>query len=200
MNPAETLARARRHWGRLPQGLLDHLERASVLAADLARRWGVDPERAALAGYLHDIARAEPLEALAARARSYGLTVHPVEEALPVLLHGPVGAAQARTELGIEDGEVLAAVAWHSTGRWGMGALEKAVFLADKLDPEKEGYYPGLERLPELAQRDLDGAVLRYLEWQVGHILAQSGLLHPAAIEARNWLLLQRGARKPSAL
>lgn len=188
---SSNLAAARRHWAHLPRGLLDHLERVSALAAELAVRWSVDPERSALAGYLHDVARAQTPHDLLAKAEYLGLAIHPVEAAVAVLLHGPVGAALVRQELKIADEEVLAAITWHSTGRWGMSNLEKVVFLADKLDPEKDGYYPGLEGLPALAQENLDRAVLHYLEWQIRHLLERGGLLHPATIDARNWLLQQ---------
>ena len=181
-----SLEALRRHFSHLPQGLLDHLERVSQLAGQLAARWDVDPERGALAGFLHDVARAEDPAWLLARARELGLVVHPVEEAVPVLLHGPLAAALVEQELGLKDQEMLAAITWHSTGRGGMSRLEQVVFLADKLDPEKEGYYPGMEGLPALAEQDLDRAVLRYIQWQIRHLLEQDGMIHPASIEAHN--------------
>ena len=184
-----SLEALRRHFSHLPQGLLDHLERVSQLAGQLAARWDVDPERGALAGFLHDVARAEDPAWLLARARELGLVVHPVEEAVPVLLHGPLAAALVEQELGLKDQEMLAAITWHSTGRGGMSRLEQVVFLADKLDPEKEGYYPGMEGLPALAEQDLDRAVLRYIQWQINHLLEQGGMIHPASIEAHNDLI-----------
>ena len=190
-----SLEALRRHFSHLPQGLLDHLERVSQLARQLAARWAVDPERGALAGFLHDVARAEAPASLLARARALGLAVHPVEEAMPVLLHGPLAAALVAQRLGIQDAEMLAAITWHSTGRGGMSLLEKVVFLADKLDPEKEGYYPGMEGLPALAEQDLDGAVLRYIRWQIKHLLEQDGMIHPASIEAHNDLIRRTRGR-----
>ena len=183
---------ARGQWAHLPAGLIAHLERVSEGARALAARWDVDPERAALGGFLHDVARAQPPPTLLRQARDLGLPVGPVEEAVPLLLHGPVGARLACPEADSTEQDVVTAIAWHSTAREGMSNLEKVVFLADKLDPDKQGYYPpGLERLPELAQEHLDLAVVRYLEWQVRHLLERGGVIHPAALDARNWLLLR---------
>lgn len=184
-----SLEALRRHFSHLPQGLLDHLERVSQLAGQLAVRWEVDPERGALAGFLHDVVRAEDSASLLDRARALGLAVHPVEEAVPVLLHGPLAATLVEQQLGLKDQEILAAITWHSTGRGGMSRLEQVVFLADKLDPEKDGYYPGLEGLPALAQQDLDRAMLSYIQWQIRHLLEQDGMIHPATIEAHNDLI-----------
>lgn len=190
----QTLERLRTAWAQLPGGLLDHMEGVSRTAHQLAHRWGADPEAAALAGFLHDVARAQTLATLLAQARELGLPVHPVEEHSPLLLHGPVGAyLAAREEPGLGE-ELRLAITWHTTGRWGMTLLEKVVFLADKLEPGKQGYYQGLNDLAGLAQEDLDQAVLTYLEWLVQHLLERGALVHPATIDARNWLLLQRQA------
>ncbi len=187
-----TLQDARHHWADIPAGLRGHMDRVSGIAAELARQWDLDPEEAALAGFLHDIARARPAEVLLRQAEDLGLTVDPVQQALPVLLHGPVGAAElARLEHDLGE-DLLAAVDHHSTGREGMSQLEKVVFLADKLDPRQVGPDPQLVELRDRAFTDLDSGIIYYLEQQCLHLLQRGGLVHPAAIEARNWLLLQR--------
>lgn len=166
------------------------MERVSVEAAALAARWTTDPEIAALAGFLHDVARARPPELLLQQAEHFGVPIDPVSRAFPVLLHGAVGAAEVARAWSDTDEELLAAVSYHSTGRWEMGQLEKIVFLADKLDPRKEGPDPALAALREVAYHDLDEAVLRVLQGQVRHLMERQGMVHPAAIGAWNWLVL----------
>lgn len=179
-------------WDGLPRGLIEHLERVSDLAGGLAYHWGVDEEAAELAGFFHDLARAQPPQMLLEQARLLELAVDPVEEQFPLLLHGRVGARRVNDAVDEAPEDMLAAIEWHSTARWGMTDLEKIVFLADKLDPGKqEGHYPpGLEPLDALAREDLDGAVVFYLDWQVRHLLDLGRLVHPATIEARNALIL----------
>lgn len=187
-------------WQHLPRGLIEHLERVSRLAGELAGRWGVDHRAAELAGFLHDIARAQASPMLLQRARELGIAIDPVEEATPLLLHGPVGAALARNAVAWADDAIFQAIAWHSTARWGMTALEKVVFLADKLDPGKVGYYPsGLEPLPELTQHNLDQAVVFYLDWELRQLLERGMPVHAAAVHARNWLLLGQHGDKLTA-
>jgi predicted HD superfamily hydrolase involved in NAD metabolism len=179
--------------GRLPRGLAEHVERvvaeADRLAADLKE---LDREQVELAAWGHDIARALSHQELLARAQEFGLEVSPTEEEAPILLHGPVGAEILRQEHGIDDPEVLAAARFHSTGRAGMSLLEKVIFVADKIEPGKVRAKPALARVRELADRDLDAAILEYLDQMLMVASEENWSLHPQAIAARNERLLAR--------
>ena len=178
----------------LPRALQTHVARARQLARQLAEAHGLDPEKADLAAYAHDVARGTGPARLLTTARRLGLEVHSVEAHLPVLLHGPVGAELLRRD-GLDDPEVLEAVRWHSTAQKGIGPIAKIAFLADKLDPEKGERYPYLDKLMELALEDLDAALLDFLSRELVAFVQQGKLIHPASIEARNELLLKNVKR-----
>jgi predicted HD superfamily hydrolase involved in NAD metabolism len=161
-------------------------------ARRLARLHGVDEDRAMMAALTHDIARAMEPEEILRLARELGLNPNEVEEAAPILLHGPVAARLLASRYGVEDEEVLASARWHSTGRAGMSAVEKVVFLADKVEPGKAAGRPDLEEVRRLAEIDLDEAVLRYLDLQLVEAVRQGWSLHPDAVAARNELILSR--------
>jgi predicted HD superfamily hydrolase involved in NAD metabolism len=180
------------HIEGLPAWLRRHIEAVVAEAKRLAGLHGVDEERAALAAWGHDIARATRPDDLLRQARELGLNPHEVEEAVPILLHGPVAARLLASRYGVEDEEVLAAVRWHTTGRAGMSALEKVLFLADKVELGKIAGWPDLEEVQRLTQTDLDRAVLRYLDLQLLEVVRQGWLLHPDILAARNQLLLAR--------
>jgi len=180
------------HIDRLPGGLRRHIKAVAAEARRLARLHGVDEERAVLAARTHDIARAVDPEDLPRLARELGLNPNEVEEAAPILLHGPVAARWLASRYGVEDEEVLAVARWHSTGRAGMSALEKVLFLADKVEQEKAAGRPDLEEVRRLAETDLDAAILRYLDLQLLEAVRQGWPLHPDAVAARNELLLGR--------
>lgn len=105
-----------------------------------------------------------------------------------MLLHGPV-AARFLEELGVADGDVVEAVAWHTTGRAGMSALEKVLFISDKTEPGKAREAPELRLAWKQAAKDLDRALLSVLEWQISSVREAGQLLHPATLEARDYLL-----------
>ena len=85
----------------LPIGLQNHIYRVSDIAENLAGVHNVDPIKARVGMLAHDIARSMPDQRLLQLARAFDLGVDPIEEQLPVLLHGPVGAELLQREEGI---------------------------------------------------------------------------------------------------
>jgi len=175
----------------LPQGLQGHIYRTLETALKLAARHGVDATTVELAVLGHDLYRAAKDGQLLEEARARGLVVHPVEEQVPVLLHGPLAAQRLKRDCGINDPEVLEAVHWHSTSCPGMGRVGLVVFLADKLDPNKVERTPHLQKVAELAEESLEQAAAEYLTGELTRLLRRGSLLHPASVEARNDLLLR---------
>ena len=173
----------------LPAGLRRHAATVREKALQLAETHVVDPTRVEIASTAHDIARAMKEADLIARAEAFGLSIHPVERHVPVLLHGPVGAEMLRRECGIEDLEILEAVHWHSTFNRGLGSVAKIAFLADKLDHVKAGRYPFQERVDKLAMESLDAAVLAFIQEEIASLLKADQQIHPASIEGLNYLL-----------
>jgi len=185
----------RAHIEGLPGGLRRHIQAVAAEARRLARLHSVDEDRAVMAAWTHDIVRAMQPEELLRLARELGLNPNEVEEAAPILLHGPVAARLLASRYGVKDEEVLASARWHSTGRAGMSGVEKVLFLADKVEPGKVAGRPDLEEVRRLAETDLDGAVLRYLDLQLVEAVGQGWPLHPDAVAARNELILSRERR-----
>ncbi len=109
-------------------------------AKELAAQFGLDVDKAYLAGLLHDCAKCFSNEKLLDIIHEH-LNVEECEMLNYKTLHAPVSAYIAETEFGIKDKEVLSAIRWHTLGRIGMTDFEKIVFIADKIEPntrEKE--------------------------------------------------------------
>ena len=177
----------------LPTGLRDHVERVRDIGRRLALRHGVDAGLVDLGLAAHDLARHLDDAELLRRAEANGIVPTAVERSLPVLLHGPVAAAELERE-GLADGRVLESVRWHTTGKRGMGDVARIVFLADKLDPQKARRYPYLPEIEELACDSLGAALLRFLELSTADHLRQGRLVHPESVHLRNELILASGA------
>ena len=175
----------------LPAGLRDHVERVRDIGRLLAQRHGLDAELVDLGLAAHDLARAFDGGELIERSKAIGIAPSAIERRLPVLLHGPLAAAELESD-GLTDTQVLDSVRWHTTGHRGMGDVAKVVFLADKLDPQKAHRYPYLGEIDELAQNSLDDAVVRFLELSTADYLKQGRLIHTESIEFRNQLLLEK--------
>ena len=151
----------------LSPDILAHVYRTAEMARTLAERHGVDPDRAELAALLHKVAHPYRDAELLARAEYFEVPVSATEARVPRLLHGKIGAEILRHEWGITDEELLQAVRHYVAGSPRMGTLEKIVFLADKLEPDRDKFYGDLDPIRALAMTDLDAAVARLSVWRM---------------------------------
>lgn len=127
-----------------------HSMNVANVAGKLAEQYGVDPDRAWLAGVLHDICREFSSDALLLKAREACIIMTDTEKRHPILLHGKVAAGIARDQLGVIDSGILLAISSHVTGRKAWNRLEQLVYLADKIEPGRD--YPGVDAIRQLAE------------------------------------------------
>ncbi len=172
----------------VPEKRIKHILRVEDLSKKLANHHKLDQERAAQAALMHDLAKYFKPRRLLEMARADGLTLDPVDEANPHLLHADVGAIVARDEFGIYDTEVLDAIRNHTLGRAGMGDLSCVVFLADSLEPGR-GDAAELEELRKVSFANLHRAVWKTSEYTFKHLFSTPGLIHPRAVYTRNWAM-----------
>ena len=64
----------------------------------------------------------------------------------------------AEHEYGVEDPDILSAIRWHTTGHPDMTPLEKIIFVADYIEPNRQ-QAPHLKTIRHLAFMDLDEAL-----------------------------------------
>lgn len=172
---------------QMDESLYGHSLAVSVTASELARRFGADPSRAALAGLLHDYAKSLTEADLKEAACRLSLCLDGITLSSRGLLHAPVGAALIAAEGITFDAEIINAVAYHTTGRAGMGLLEQVVYLADCIEPGRD--YPGVENIRREAEKDLQAALLLAVNSTITTVIARNLLLHPRSVHLRNSLL-----------
>ncbi|MBN2146751.1 MAG: bis(5'-nucleosyl)-tetraphosphatase (symmetrical) YqeK [Anaerolineales bacterium] len=161
----------------------NHCLRVALEARRLAERFGAPADLAESAAWLHDISAVIPTAQRLQAARELGLETLPEEERHPMLLHQRLSAVMAKEIFGMCDPAVLQAIACHTTLRQDASALDKVVFVADKLAWDGVGNPPYLEAMRVALEYSLDDAALCYLEliWQQRATL---GALHPWALQA----------------
>ncbi|PZV17513.1 MAG: hydrolase [Leptolyngbya sp.] len=172
----------------VPEKRLNHILRVEETAIKLAQYHDLDWERAAQAGLLHDLAKYFKPKRLLELAKADELELDPMDEINPHLLHADVGAIVAREEFGVCDAEVLAAIRNHTLGRPGMSLVSCVVFLADSMEPGR-GDTLELNELRKLSRKNLYRAVLQTCEDSMRSLFAKQGLIHPRALQTRNWAL-----------
>ena len=154
-------------------------------AVELAKHWGADLTDAARAGILHDITKAidGPLQLTLCSA--YGKILSDFSRRYPKTLHALTGSLVAERIFG-ENEAVVSAIAWHTTGRGNMSLLEKIIYLADYIEPNRT--IPGVEELRHLAFTDIDAALKLGLEMTLEHLNRQGSEVSPESREALAWL------------
>ena len=161
---------------------LSHTLSVAETAVQLAARFGENPCQAHLAGMLHDCAKGLDAPTLQQLIRSSGISTDELELSMPALLHAPAGAALARSQYHVTDAAVLSAIRWHTTGRKNMTKLEKIIYLADMIEPERADF-PGLSEIRALALTDLDGAVSMAAARSAAYVAERGKKLHPRTME-----------------
>lgn len=172
----------------VPDTRLQHILRVEQMSVALAQCHHVNPEQAAQAGLMHDLAKFFKPQRLLQMAEAEGLALDPVERANPHLLHAAIGAIVARDEFGVCDGDVLDAIRHHTLGQPEMSALSCVVFLADSLEPGR-GETPELEALRQMSRQNLYRAVWQTCDASLRYLLASSHLIHPRMVLTRNWAM-----------
>ena len=154
-------------------------------AVALAKRWGAEVTDAARAGILHDITKAidGPLQLTLCDA--YGKLLDDFSKRYPRTLHALTGSMVAQRIFG-ENDAVVSAIEFHTTGRANMTLLEKIIYVADYMEPNRD--FPGVERLRELAFSDIDAALKLGLEMTLEHLNRQGAEVSPASAGALAWL------------
>ncbi|MBN2007405.1 MAG: bis(5'-nucleosyl)-tetraphosphatase (symmetrical) YqeK [Anaerolineae bacterium] len=149
-------------------GTLAHCAAVAIEARRLAGCYSVDGEQAEQAGWLHDVSAVVPGSERLALARALQLEVLPEEVTLPMLLHQKLSGVFAQEFFGIQDLEILSAIACHTTLRPDASSLDKVVFLADKIAWDGQGRPSYRNAVLSGLEISLDAGVCGYLDylWQ----------------------------------
>lgn len=154
-------------------------------AADMAKKWGVDVTDAARAGLLHDITKALSGAHQLTLCREYGTILDEFSMKYPKTLHALTGSLVAERIFG-ENEAVVSAIESHTTGKPNMNTLEKILYVADYMEPNRD--FPGVEKLRELAYSDLDEAMILGLEMTLDHLNEQGSALSPMSEQALRYM------------
>lgn len=154
-------------------------------AVKLAKRWGANETDAREAAILHDITKNWETEVQLRLLGKYDIMTDVVEKHDAKLLHSKTGAVVAKTEFASSD-EVASAIYWHTTGRENMTLLEKVIYMADYIEPNRD--FEEVEKLRELAYKNLDEAMIYALEISIVELRQKGIIPHERSQKALEWL------------
>ncbi|MFS0822626.1 bis(5'-nucleosyl)-tetraphosphatase (symmetrical) YqeK [Bacillus sp. 1P02SD] len=158
-------------------------------AIELSKRYHADVKKAEIAAIFHDYAKFRPKDEMKQiiinQHMPSDLLIHNTE-----LWHAPVGAYLVKTEVGIEDEEILNAIRFHTSGREKMTLLEKVVFVADYIEPGR--HFPGVEEGRELAKQNLDHALIYALSNTIMFLAKRNQAIYPDTLRTYNSLIFEK--------
>lgn len=156
-----------------------HSLRVALMACGRAKSLHIPEEKALLAAALHDCGKSVPLS-------SYLLAGFDIPQGVPApVMHQFTGAYLAEHVFGVTDAEVLDAIRYHTSGRAGMGTLEKLIYLSDLLESDRD--FAGIAKLREMFYSDLDACFLGSLALQIDHLRSKGGEICRLTEEAYEW-------------
>ena len=164
-----------------------HTLRVAFMAAENCRRLKIPEKKAVIAAALHDAAKYLKLS-------DKELKGFVLPEGVPEnVVHQYAGAYLAEHEFGVDDEDILNAIRYHTSGRAGMSALEKLIFLCDMLEEGRD--YEGVEELRKLFRRDIDECLERALFEQLAYLKQSGKDIYPLTQEAYDYIAAERAEK-----
>lgn len=160
-------------------------------AVELARVYGENMKDAERAGLLHDVTKLLSPEQQLILCREYGIILDDFSRKNPKILHAKTGSAVAKRIFG-ECDRVCDAILWHTTGGKDMTLLQKIIYLADYIEPNRD--FEGVDRLRKLAYTDLDAAVCHGIQMSADVLKRDGRAVSPDSLAAIDQLSGHKGS------
>ena len=167
-----------------------HSLNVSTEAVRFAEKYGADPQKARLAGLLHDVTKETSPDKQLKLIENGGIMLSEVERRSPKLWHAVSGACYVRDVLGIDDEDIFNAIRYHTTARAGMSMLEKVIFLADFTSAERS--YPDIDVIRGFGEESLEKGMLYGIGTTIARLAGRGDMISPDALAAYNEILLSQ--------
>ncbi len=164
---------------------IPHVLGTEQTAKALAEKYGADVHKARFAALLHDSTKRLSMEEQLALCEHYHIELDELEQHALKLLHAKTGAALARDVYGADD-EIYNAILWHTTGKADMALLDKVIYLADYIEPNRD--FDGVEDLRRVVWEDLDRGLAMGLAMTVEEMEERGNPVHHNTLEALDYL------------
>lgn len=156
-------------------------------AKELAVLHGENPDKAYLAGVLHDITKEMTNEEQIRLIDEDGHKLSYVEKGNHRVFHQMSGAAYVKNVLKIDDEEIINGIRYHTTGREDMSVFEMIIYLADFTSEDRS--YPDVDKMRDETDRGLLNGMLYSLRHTIVTVAGENRLLHPDTLNCYNWVL-----------
>lgn len=164
---------------------LEHSKAVAKRAKELAITYGADPDKAYLAGLVHDWCKyfddAEMIKWI-----DDSKVVERFKTA-PQIYHAYASANYAKIYFEIEDEEIINAIRYHVYGRLNMTLLEKIMVMADYTDETRT--YPDCLKVKEMLDKgNLELALYTFIDNTIEYVKKRNFIPIPEELEIKEQL------------
>ncbi len=167
-----------------------HAYRVSQLAKKIAEFYHLPVQRIIIAALIHDCAKDYAIEDLYHLINKYDIKLSVIEQKIPKIWHAYVGAEMAKDIFQIDDLEILDAIRYHSTASSKLSLIGKVVYIADKIEPNRN--FTEIRKLQKTIWEDIDLTMLGLLNQELKYLISKDLIIHPHTLEARNKIIMNR--------
>lgn len=154
--------------------LYNHCLRTAYEAEKLAKKHGINEEKSFIAGLLHDCGKQR-------------FDKNDKNDKNDNLIHSQIGADKAKEEYKILDEDIINSIKYHTTGRENMSLLEKIIFIADKIEPNRN--YEGVDELRKLAYDNINESIKKSLESTINYVKQRGFELDEQSLKTLDYLI-----------
>ena len=163
-----------------------HCRNVMKRAVELAKIYGINENKAMLAGLAHDIAKEMPKDEMFKYIEEHNIKIDEFERKNPGLIHGKIAAVFCKEKYGFTE-DMQKALEYHTTGEPDMDDLAKIVFIADKTEVGRKNN--DWEKIREKEKEGLDALLLYVIDESIYYVIKKRKQIRVDTIFTRNYLL-----------
>ena len=156
-------------------------------AVQMAKHFGANVEKTAIAALLHDCAKNYSKAEMFELCNKYGVLIDEICKVSTGLIHGFLGAEIAHRHYGVDDPEIYDAIYYHTVGKPDMSLMTKIIYIADGIEPAR--HYDGVDLIREMVYEDIDRALVLQIDYTLRSVIGRGALIHTNTIDTRNFYL-----------
>ena len=160
----------------------NHTIGVAYTAASLAMKYETSVDQAFLAGILHDCAKCISDQKLIEKCEQNNIFISDFERKCPYLLHSKLGSYYASSKYEIKNQDILNAITYHTTGRPNMSMLEKIIFVADFIEPNRFKA-SNLDEIRKISFENIDMTVFIILKNTIDYLTKNDSPIDSTSIE-----------------
>lgn len=170
---------------KLSKSRFEHCLAVAATSEELAIKFQVNPEKARLAGLLHDFYKETDQQTFIdlIKSQHYDLRLLNYNRGV---WHGLIGADILKQEYDFFDEDILNAIRFHTVCNPQMNNLAKIVFVADYIEPNRR--FPVAKKARKIVEQSLDAAVLYEIKMSITYLIDHAAKIFPTMLDTYNSL------------